>query len=524
MSADRPVSEEQESAVLDGARILVADDNPELLFTTVSLLEAHGAEVFAAENGAAAVELAEKHLPEQIILDVVMPEKSGLDAARELKGGEKTRNIPILLMSSKDELDDISAGMEAGAEDYLRKPFEPMELIARVRSGLHLSALYRQVSRLEDERLRRDGADGEGTPDGESPFSGAIGESSVFRDLLSSVLRFRDSNAPVLIIGESGTGKERIARGVHRSSQRARGPFVAQNCGALNENLLESSLFGYVKGAFTGAERDTKGLFESADGGTLFLDEVGEMSLPLQAKFLRVLQEGVITPVGSSQERPVDVRIVAATHRDVEEMVAEGTFREDLFFRLKVLQLDVPPLRERGGDIALLARHFLENSCRSQGKPLKSLTEEALLFLERYRWPGNIRELENEIERAVSYSGLATQIGPGYLSQKLWKRSPEGQRSSAPSESATVDRTVDRHEGEQDVDPNEHLSKDLPSQLYLMPLREALAEVESALIRRALQQAKFNKSEAARTLEISRSNLISKVQSYGLEDIFTESE
>ena len=481
-------TKEQDILTLDDALILVVDDNPELLFTTQALLESHGAKVIAGENGEEAIALAAEKQPSLILMDVVMPKKSGLDAAKDLKASEETRSIPIILMSSRDELEDISAGIQSGADDYIRKPFDPKELIARVQSGLHLGALYREVVQLRNEKSELEQND---------PFFDAVGDSAAFRDVVGKVLRFKDSSAPVLIQGESGTGKEKVALAVHRSSSRGGRPFIAQNCGALHENLLESELFGFVKGAFTGADRDSKGLFESADLGTLFLDEVGEMSLSLQAKLLRVLQEGVVTPVGSNSERKVDVRIVTATHRNLESMVKEGTFREDLLFRLKVLELELPPLRDRIEDLPLLADHFLDESCNRQRKPRKFLAEETLLFLSRYDWPGNIRELQNEIERIVSLSGMATQLGPAYLGAHFWKQSAD-ERASSESKDGGV--------------------KELPEWLFDVPLREALADVESQLIDSALKKAKGNKSEAARTLGISRSNLITKVQSYRLDD------
>jgi len=479
---------------LDGALILVADDNEEQLFTTQTLLESAGAEVLTATDGLEAVKLANSKKPALIVMDVVMPLKGGLEAARELKNSDATRHIPILILSSRDELDDISAGVQAGAEDYIRKPFEPADFLARIRSGLHLGNLYREVLFLKTHPKKQDEKD---------PFDGIIGEGQEIKEVISQILRFRDSSAPVLVIGESGTGKELLARAVHATSPRNEHTFLAINCGALSENLLESQLFGYVKGAFTGAEKDRKGLFEDADGGTLFLDEVGEMSLSLQTKLLRVLQEGVITPVGATGERGVDVRIVAATHRNLEEMIAEGTFREDLYFRLKVLQLDVPSLRERISDIPLLSRHFLSRSCQAQQKPNKVFTEEALLLFEAYPWPGNIRELENEIERIVSVSGLASQIGPGYLSQKFWQATNLAIQSN-PNASQT--------------------NQALPDYLFGMSLREALATVEAQIIERALETTRFNKSEASRMLGISRSNLITKVQLYSLEEQDTHSE
>lgn len=478
---------------LDGALILVADDNEEQLFTTQTLLESAGADVIAAKDGTQAVHLATTRRPALIVMDVVMPGKGGLEAALELKKADDTRHVPILLMSSRDELQDISAGVRAGAEDYIRKPFEPADFLSRVRSGLHLGNLYREVLYLKTQQT--------GTNEGH-PFDRIIGEGAAIKEVLSQILLFKDSSAPVLVIGESGTGKELLSRAVHETSPRKKNKFLAINCGALSESLLESQLFGYVKGAFTGADRDKKGLFEETDGGTLFLDEVGEMSLSLQTKLLRVLQEGVITPVGGTEERKVDVRIVAATHRDLEKMIADGSFREDLYFRLKVLQLDVPSLRERTEDLPLLARHFLSRSCNSQKKPGKVFTEEALLLFEAYAWPGNIRELENEIERIVSVSGLASQIGPGYLSQKFLLS----------AQSATAAKHSSSSQG------NTTTNEDLPEHLFCLSLREALAEVEAKLIERTLEKCRYNKSEASRILGISRSNLITKVQLYGLEE------
>ncbi|MCB0321386.1 MAG: sigma-54-dependent Fis family transcriptional regulator, partial [Bdellovibrionales bacterium] len=310
------------------------------------------------------------------------------------------------------------------------------------------------------------------------------------------ILRVQDSDAPVLVRGESGVGKELIARAIHECGRRAKRPFVVQNCSAIHENLLESELFGHVKGSFTGAVKDKAGLFEVANGGTLFLDELGEMSLALQAKLLRVIEYGTFTRVGSSDEVKVDVRIVGATHRHLEEMAEKGTFREDLFYRLNVLSITVPPLRERAEDIPLLAQAFLLRSTERQNKPRKHLTEEALMILCGYSWPGNIRELENEIERVATMSGHLTIVGAGYLSRKIFQ-------------GLTLQSIPEQIESES--------TGTLPEFLFSTQLKDALAFVERAILVRVLDRCHGNKSEAARVLGISRSNLISKAQLYQLE-------
>lgn len=475
-------------AAIDGAYLLVVDDNPELLFTLQTLLEGAGAEVETAGDGEEAINKIKKRQPQLLLMDVVMPKLTGIEATRIIKNDPNLRHIPIILVSSKDELASISEGAAAGAEDYIRKPFESAELLLRVESALSIGVLYREVAELR----------GEFKADSQAIIGSIIGESAKLKEVLDSVIRMQDSEAPVLIRGESGSGKELIARAVHDTSPRKDSPFVAQNCSALHENLLESELFGHVRGAFTGAVKDKRGLFEQANGGTLFLDELGEMSLTLQAKLLRVIQYGTFTPVGSTEEKKVNVRIVAATHRPLERMVEEGSFREDLFYRLKVLSVYVPSLRERSEDIPILAQFFLEKCCRRQRKPIKQLAAETLMIMQRYLWPGNVRELENEIEKMVTISGQSNLLGPGYLAPHIL---------AVPNQSKSKGK-------EQEGD----LSFVLPQSLYSMPLNEALKIVEADLLKKALKECGGNKSEVSRKLEISRSNLISKVSAYGLEE------
>jgi transcriptional regulator with PAS, ATPase and Fis domain len=301
----------------------------------------------------------------------------------------------------------------------------------------------------------------------------------VVYDLVEKV---KDSRVAVLITGESGTGKELVASAIHYNSGRKSRPFIAQNCSAFSETLLESELFGHVKGAFTGALRDKPGIFELADGGTLFLDEIGEMKPTLQAKLLRVLQEGTFTPVGGTKQRKVDVRVVAATNRDLEKMIKDGSFREDLYYRLNVIRIQLPPLRERVGDVASLVEHFLSKIAAREGSAAKSIQPELLSLLCNYRWPGNVRELENEMERLWLMAGGASMISRELADARL-----------SNSGAAAVEAAV---EGS---------------------LAGAVESLERRVIQAALEKTGWNKSETARILDISRSNLIEKVKVYGLE-------
>jgi transcriptional regulator with PAS, ATPase and Fis domain len=311
-------------------------------------------------------------------------------------------------------------------------------------------------------------------------FANLIGKSSSMRDIYALIEKVADSHVPILITGESGTGKELVASAVHYNSSRKGRAFVVQNCSAFNENLLESELFGHLKGSFSGAIRDKQGLFEVADGGTFFLDELGEMSVALQAKLLRVLQDGTFMPVGATKQRKVDVRVVAATNRNLQEMVSKGTFREDLFYRLNVVNIRIPPLRERKVDIPLLIEHFLrKHGAGSQ----KSVEQETLRILSDFDWPGNIRQLENEIERLILMAGKGELITPDLISPAILSHGKENARGR-------------RVEGK---------------------LKDAVENLERNMILDTLEKLDWNKSEAAKVLGISRSNLIAKVQAYGLE-------
>ena len=310
-----------------------------------------------------------------------------------------------------------------------------------------------------------------------------IGKSSVMQDLYNLLDKIKHSTSTVLIQGDNGTGKELIAKAIHYNSPRKDKVFVVQNCSAFNDNLLESELFGHVKGSFTGAVKDKKGLFEIANGGTFFLDEIGDMTLSMQVKILRVLQEGTFIPVGSTEPRKVDVRIIAATNKNIKDMIAKGEFREDLYYRINVINIAVPPLRDRKEDILLLAEYFIEKHHKETGLPKKKLSKKLLAKLMEHDWPGNIRELENEIERLIVLAGDDQVIEAESLSERITTMPAEGKKASK----------------------------------YSGKLKDAIESLERDLISEGLKNNNWNKSKLAKTLGISRASLISKVEKYGLD-------
>lgn len=324
-------------------------------------------------------------------------------------------------------------------------------------------------------------------------YENMIGKSQIMQDLYNLLDKIKHSASTVLIQGENGTGKELIAKAIHYSSPRKDKIFVVQNCSAFNDNLLESELFGHVKGSFTGAVKDKKGLFEIANGGTFFLDEIGDMTLSMQVKMLRILQEGTFIPVGSTEPRKVDVRIIAATNRNLKEMIAKGEFREDLYYRINVINIAVPPLRERTEDIPLLAEYFIEKNHKETGLPKKKLSKKLLSKLMEYEWPGNIRELENEIERLIVLAGDDPAIEADQLSIRM----------NSDNATTTTSTTVGGIAG--------------AATKYVGKLKDAIEALEKDLISEGLKNNGWNKSKLAKSLGISRANLISKVEKYGLD-------
>ena len=419
--------------------ILIIDDTPANIGVLHDSLVELGHKVLVARNGAAGIETAKHAFPDLILLDVMMPEMDGFETCEQLKEDNDTAEIPVIFMTALSETEDKVRGFEVGAVDYITKPFQTEEVEARVASQLYARRLQEDLEtenesrklaekrlqeantqleeRVEErtEELRQALDELEGLKNRladevvqltseikqEHNFEEIIGDSKELKAVLKKVELVGPTEASVLIQGESGTGKELIARAIHNASPLKDRPLIKVNCGAIATNLVESELFGHEKGAFTGAIKQRPGRFELADGGTLFLDEVGELEPEVQVKLLRVLQEGEFERLGGTETLHVEVRIIAATNRNLLDEVEKGNFREDLYYRLNVFPLQLPPLRERGGDIPLLAEFFLQKYAQKMGKSLSSIDESVKQRLEDYSWPGNIRELQNTIERSV---------------------------------------------------------------------------------------------------------------------------
>ncbi len=426
------------------SKILLVDDDLQALNSTRRILDCEGYDVHVAYDGEEALKrLRENDGPsfDLIISDIRMPKLSGLEFLKAQKATQDP--TPVILMTAYGRIEDAVWAMKFGACDFLTKPFKRQALLSSVKNVLRKSKLT-HVNPL---------ASGEGT---------LIGTSPRMMELKGQIQKIALSNTTILIQGASGTGKELVAKQIHTLGSRSERPYIAINCAAFPENLIESELFGYEKGAFSGATQSRKGLFEAAHSGTLFLDEVGDMPLSTQCKLLRVLQEGVIRRLGSTENRKFDVRVIAATHRDLKKMIQEGRFREDLFFRLNVVDLNVPSLSERPEDILVLTGHFLEKYRGFHNKPEISLGLEASYVLERYSWPGNVRELENMIERSVVLSAgneISTADLPDYVSvEASFRRESSGKSIEVPLgtplrdiEDMVIKRTLDATQGDKKI-------------------------------------------------------------------------
>src|SRR5579883_1658241 len=453
--------------------ILVADDDPVTRSNLDLFLRSEGYRVMEAADGDAAVAALGDTAVAAALLDLKMPKRDGLAVLRA--HAERLDEIPVVVVTAYGGSSAAIEAMKLGAYDYLTKPFDLDEVLFTVRRALTQRALVAQVQALSVDPLRDD-------PDPDDDE--LVGRSPAMVAVFKAIGLVAPADEPVLILGESGTGKELVANAIHRNSHRAAGPFVKVNCAALSPMLLESELFGHERGAFTGAVARRRGRFEQAHGGTLFLDEVGELGLELQAKLLRVLQSGTFERVGGEETLNVDVRVVAATNRDLKARVAAGEFREDLYYRLDVVAVTLPPLRERRDDIPLLAEHLAKQLASKHGWPGLLLSQEAVAELARRDWPGNVRELRNALARAAILAR------------------------------GRVVRT-------------EHLAGDHvtgAAQLLHAPpgksldLRAAVAETERRVIRQALEQAKGHRTHAAELLGISRRQLYDKVREYGLDE------
>ena len=450
-------------------RILVVDDEENLRHMLKVMLQKIGYAADLAADGNEALACAVKEPYDFILCDIRMPVMDGVAFLQLAVQSGVTATI--IMMSAYGTMDTALECMKQGAYDYISKPFKSDEIALVLRKAEERERLKRENLQLQEAVSREYG------------FAGIVSKNPRMIDIFTLVRKVCDFKTTVLILGESGTGKELIAKAIHYNSIRRSGPFVGVNCGAIPENLLESELFGHVKGAFTDASSDKAGLFEQADGGSLFLDEIGEMPLPLQVKLLRVLQEEEIRRVGASSSRKVDVRVISATSRDLEQDLLDGRFREDLFFRLNVFALTLPPLRERTEDIPLLVQHFLSRYGEKFGKTGVKCSQSALQLLFDYPWPGNVRELENVIERGlVLCDGML--LGPECLPEKM--RLKEADRLT-------------------EIPPD------------CLSLKKAEELLERDFIRRALEKTGGNRTHAARILEISHRALLYKLKDYGME-------
>ena len=498
------------------ADILIVDDIPDNLNTLSRTLESFGYNVIAAPGGELALQIAAKTPPDLILLDIIMPGIDGYETCRRLKAEKSTAEIPVIFITAKDEVDSLVEGFLVGGVDYITKRFAENEVRVRVLNHIKIHQLTQQliqsnhelqqeIAQRQQAELARDEAE-DARQTAHAQFSalsqreaqrwgiaGFIGKSKTVERILSDVRQLQTiGTTSVLILGESGTGKELIARAIHFGGTRAKGPFIPLNCSAIPHELAESTLFGHLKGAFTGATTDHKGYFELANSGTLFLDEIGDMSPDLQAKLLRVLEDGFFMPVGGTKEKQADVRVVAATNADLQARIASGTFREDLYYRLARFPVFLPPLRERKEDIPLLAVHFLEMFADEMRVEQPVLTPQALKALEAYHFPGNVRELKNIREHALIRSrGEAIEAEHLHFIDstvnEMSAQRPDGTESLIPA-------IISEGRGYSEV--VEHFQRQLVSQ--------------------TLAECNGNRHEAARRMKMDRGNLRRLMKRLGL--------
>ncbi len=443
------------------AKILIVDDDPDIVMMLEDRLQASGYDTVVASEGQQALDQTTHESPQLILLDLTLPRLSGLDVLKRLSQMKSSEHLPVIVMTAHGSIEAAVDAMKEGAYDFLTKPLDHEHLLIVIRKALERDSLRRQVAYLRSE------VDGR--------YASIVGHSASVRSVVEAAQRAAKSDASVLLLGESGTGKELFARSIHQWSPRSAMPLIVINCVALTETLLENELFGHERGAFTGADRQQKGKLEMADGGTVFLDEIGDMSLPLQAKLLRVLQDREFQRVGGTKTVSVNIRIIAATNKDLRQAVKAGQFREDLYFRLNVVTLTLPPLRERQGDVPSLAQFFLDRHTRDAKRPGMALSQAALDALARYPWPGNIRELDNVIARAVVLSPKDT-IEPDMLA-------------------LMADDASLRHPAD----------ASLP---YLdLSYHESMEQHSRYIITRAMERAEGNQTKAAESLKLQRTYL-----------------
>jgi len=479
--------------------ILIVDDDPVQRRLLEAAISRSGMSVVTAPGGQPALDILNGPRGDQfalVLLDLVMPDVDGITVLTRLRAAHT--ELPVIVLTAKGGIDSAVEAMRAGANDFLVKPASPERIAVSIRNALTIGTLSGEVTRLKKRHENR------------LLFDDLIGRSSEMRQVFRLGQRAAQSNIPILIEGESGVGKELIARAIQGSSERSGKPFVTVNCGAIPENLVESILFGHEKGSFTGATDKHLGKFQEANGGTLFLDEIGELRLDMQVKLLRALQEGEIDPVGSKRPVQVDVRIISATNRDLAELTRDGLFREDLYYRLNVFPIFIPPLRQRREDVAALARHFVARFAAEENKPVAGLSPDAAEMLEKYDWPGNVRQLENTVFRAVvlcdetmldacDFPQIAAAMGIEPQQRRMMMPLA---RHDAPARGGVLASGSSPY-ALMGVDAAGHMRK--------------LEEVESEIIRMAISRYDGHMSEVARRLGIGRSTLYRKLKELGLE-------
>jgi two-component system response regulator AtoC len=453
----------------DAKALLIIDDEENMRHMLSALLSRSGYDIETAVNGEEGIQKIRSQHFDYILCDIKMPVMDGMEFLKN--ASVEIASTTVIMMSAFGTIDKALEAMKLGAYDFITKPFKTDEVYLALKKAEERENLRRENFLLKKQIQKISS---------KAKFGNMIGNSQAMQAVFTIGFKAAQYNTTVLIIGESGTGKELVAKGIHYESPRADKPLVPVNCGGIPETLLESELFGYVKGAFTGADRNKKGLFQEANGGTIFLDEIGELPLPLQVKLLRVLQESEVRPIGGARDEKVDVRVIAATARDLFAEVKAGRFREDLFYRLNVLQIDLPPLRERTGDIPLLCQFFLEQFKEQFGKDLQGISPGAMSLLVEHQWPGNVRELINTVERAVVLADKRIILPENLPTEMGVKRGSS--------------RMDDFFEG--------------------FSLKKAQKIMEKRLITRALESTGGNRTQTAKLLEISHPSLLSKMRTY----------
>jgi DNA-binding NtrC family response regulator len=458
-------------------KVLIVDDEPSIRYTLAEALRGWGYEPIEAGSVAEGLELFEAELPIVVLQDVRLPDGSGLDALREYKNRQP--QSVVIMITGNVMLDDTISAMRGGAHDFIGKPINLRELQVTIRNGIETGQLRREVKTFRNEQAR------------EFSFDQIICGSVAMNEMIALARKVAASEASsVLLQGESGTGKDLVAKAIHFGSARVDYPFLAINCAAIPASLIESELFGYEKGAFTDAKARKEGLFEQAQGGTIFLDEIGELELALQAKLLRVLEEGKFRRVGGLKDLPLDVRVIAASNRDLKSASEAGQFRLDLYYRLSVIQIDLPPLRERGDDVLLLARHYIEIFNKSLRKRVRGLTPEVEQVFRHYPWPGNVRELRNVIERVMILED-SDLISTAWLPRDLVRAEIEPEKIRIAAVSAAAP----------EIDQQNAIS-------FVLPEKGVdLEQFELSLVRQAIERSSGNQTRAAELLGISRDQL-----------------